>query len=235
MQSPALRFAKSPASSNPIPNGCVFYAPLWHPSCQGTTFESIDPYGHLCTVTGALYGSQGRTFDKIDDVITVPAATPINNLAAMTVIAWINPTSLGESNEGRILRKRGTHSGFDFYIRATNTFVFWQGYATTDPYRFAATNSLTLGANQMVTATCNGSGLSAGMLFYVNGGETGYEVGSNAAGDKGDDSALDLLVGNDITSVTTFDGLIGDCLIYNRVLSAGEIQHIYNSTKGRYS
>ena len=45
----------------------VLYLPLYQP--DGASFASRDAYGHLCTVTGALWTPQGRTFDGADDII----------------------------------------------------------------------------------------------------------------------------------------------------------------------
>ena len=52
-------------------NGLVLYIPLWHRSLSGGSFESIDQYMHVCTVTGATWSPSGRTFGT-DKLITVP-------------------------------------------------------------------------------------------------------------------------------------------------------------------
>src|SRR3989304_5596886 len=63
---------------------------------QGTNqFLSDDAYGHLCTVTGALWTPQGYSFDG-DDYITVPHHTAINfsKTSSFGVGSWINISSL---------------------------------------------------------------------------------------------------------------------------------------------
>src|SRR3990167_5915362 len=51
----------------------VLYLPLWKK--DGSSFMSDDAYGHLATVTGATWGSQGRTFDGVDDLIEANTVT----------------------------------------------------------------------------------------------------------------------------------------------------------------
>jgi len=45
------------------------YLPLYE--LDGSSFMSKDACGHICLVTGALWGSQGRTFDGGDDYIDI--------------------------------------------------------------------------------------------------------------------------------------------------------------------
>ena len=63
----------------------VLYLPLYE--LDGASFMSKDAYGHLCTVTGALWTSQGRDFDGIDDSITLPTA--FDSLTDLTLEAWL--------------------------------------------------------------------------------------------------------------------------------------------------
>ena len=47
----------------------VLYLPLY--KLGGASFQSKDAYGHLCTVTGALWRPDGRWFDGSDDEVSV--------------------------------------------------------------------------------------------------------------------------------------------------------------------
>lgn len=58
--------ARNAGASNPIPYGCVFYAPLWDNELSGAVFNSYDDFRHLCTVIGTVWGNTGRTSDGDD-------------------------------------------------------------------------------------------------------------------------------------------------------------------------
>jgi len=65
----------------------VLYLPLYE--LDGASFMSKDARGHLCTVTGALWRPQGRSFDGSDDIIQ-------SLTVAGTVMAacwWMKPTN----------------------------------------------------------------------------------------------------------------------------------------------
>lgn len=248
MQSPALRYSKSLWSYNPIPNGCVFYAPLWSPDMGGvgdSTFKTPDPFGHTCTVSGALQKANGRWFDKIDDVITVPAATSLNNIfdGGGTIMAWINPASDGESDAGRIYFKRGGGVGYFCSVSADDAskvkVYFYFEFSDTDGQWITTATAVTLNTWSLLTLTYNADATANNPIIYVN--TTALTVGSGITrsvapeGTRTDDSAEDLLIGNQDTADATWDGYIGEVLLYNRVLSAVEIAHFYQKTRGRYS
>ena len=88
--------SKSIWSYNPSPTGCVLYLPLWHPSLSGPVFSSIDPYGHTCTVTGATWGIQGRTFDGDGDFIGV-SSDVFHQLSQISIVGIVTPTLSGDT------------------------------------------------------------------------------------------------------------------------------------------
>lgn len=66
------------------------YLPLYE--LDGSSFMSKDAYGHLCTVTGALWRPNGRWFDKTSDIITCG-----NIGTARTLCFWFKPDTTTES------------------------------------------------------------------------------------------------------------------------------------------
>ena len=67
----------------------VLYLPLGQ--LDGTSFVSQDAYGHLCTVTGTVWGSRGRYFDGADDLVNANAAiNAIQDLSVGIIMAWFN-------------------------------------------------------------------------------------------------------------------------------------------------
>ena len=70
--------------------GITLSLPLW--KRDGTEFIDESPYGHLCTVTGALWGTQGRFFDGADDVIDCGGDASIAAITGdLTLEVWWKP------------------------------------------------------------------------------------------------------------------------------------------------
>lgn len=64
--------------------------------------------------------------------------------------------------------------------------------------------------------------------LYVNGQEEeNYQLMTAGLGTQAVDGTLPVIIGNSIYQSRTFNGLIDDVRIYNRALSAQEIQQLY--------
>ena len=217
----------------------VFYLPLYE--LDGDSFMSKDAYGHLCTVTGALWTLQGRYYDGVDDLINCGKPTILNNIfsGGGTVIAEINPDSDGESNSGAIVSKReDAASGWSFYTAAEaagKTKLYFYAYFGTQ-YGLWVTDAtvVTIGTFQQVAITYDSSSVNSNPIFYVNGVAVASSEVVEPIGTSPDDSAYDLCVGNGEEGGLTFDGLISDCILKRRILSPLEIQNEYLNNEWRY-
>src|SRR5581483_4244983 len=74
-----------------------------------------------------------------------------------------------------------------------------------------------------------GSATGANIHLYRNGVELAYSSTVNAAGTRLDDTAGILRIGNNDLLNRTFAGDLDDVRVYNRALSAAEVQAIYTS------
>lgn len=217
-------------------NGLVLYAPLWHPELNTSPFISKDLNAHSCTVTGATWGIQGRTFDGSDDSITVPAAASIANIfdSGGTLEAWINPSSDGEQGEGRIFDKR---LGWAFLVRAEAAgkvgLYFWVDFSTTDG-TWASAAVVPINTFSHVVLTYDSSNVANDPVLIINGDTVAMTETLTPVGTRIDDSAIALRIGNAIARTTTFDGTIGEGIISRRIWSLGEAQNNFLSTKWRY-
>jgi len=208
----------------PVLNGCVLNLPLYHPILSASPFKSLDAYAHVCTVTGATWGSQGRIFDGTDDVINCGSAATLDALTGnMTVEAWINPTTYGEVDYGAVFSKETIRLNVRPTERAS--FSIWVG--ATEKAATTATGAVPLGAWTNLVTVFNGSNV----LIYAN---LVLVTGSATAGPIDDHSANNFLIGDTVASNKCFNGLIGEVRIYNRALTALEIQQNYLATKWRY-
>ncbi len=76
--------------------------------------------------------------------------------------------------------------------------------------------------------TWTGSATATNAKIYTNGVEASYAVTTNGVGTRSNDSAYDVIIGNESAGARTFDGVIDDVRIYNRVLNASEIAAVYH-------
>ena len=150
----------------------------------------------------------------------------------MTVSAWIKPNSMGQLNLGRIVAKEeGTGAGRWMLIidGGVNNLSFVKDFSTTELRRRTANNVFSLGVWQHVAATYDGSSSAANVHIYVNGKEvSSYVLNQDGAGAKLSDAAMGVLIGNRGSQDRAFDGSIDDARVYNRALTAAEIQSVMN-------
>lgn len=212
---------------NPIQEGCVLYLPLWHKKLEGDVIYSQDDYGHECDVTGAIWGVDGRTFDGSDDFIGL--GTTISPFSALTIIVWVYQTSLDGSSRGWVARgDADTALNFMLYVNNGEVRFGVQGGTPTAAWA----NGFSADSWQQMACTITGTTLN----FYNNTTASlgnPYTVLAMTA-----NAGVSTMVGRGTAGAgfgKLWNGIIGDVILYNRVLSAAEIDYIYQNLKGRYS
>jgi len=185
-------------------------------------------------VTGRVGG--GLDFDGTDDVVDIGSPAMFDAIlpGSVTLSAWIYPRSMGQSDAGKILDRNTTsganaNGGWHFRIGNTNTIEFSYGCGAGGADNLelrAANNAVSLNAWSHVTVTWDGSANASGAHIYVNGLETPYKTSDSCVGGFHDDDGVDLLIGNVTAQNRTFDGLLDDVRVYNRVLTEGEIKKL---------
>jgi len=224
----------APSRMNAPTNGLVVFAPLWHPELSGSPFNAWDVVNNTvraCTVTGATWDIQGRTFDGTDDAINCGSPTALDNIGTagdytFSLVAWIKPSGLGENNQGRIVDKN------KFYLRMEgevgNTHIALRTYnSTVAKNAVSASNSTPIGSWSHVVAIYDGANLKT----YVN---EILVIGDATTGTLDNHATSDLRIGDGASSAVCFNGTIGEVLIYNRALSVSEVSNLYLTTKWRY-
>ena len=206
-----------------VDNSLVLYLPLW--ALKGSTFKSVDRYGHLCTVTGALWKPNGREFDG-DDYIdcSTGAGTALGDgCAAVTVELWFKTddvtSSAGIFNLGDFSNSEGEVALIIF----SNSLIFnMSNVAFSQSFAFTDTASW-----HHLVAEYTGS---LGKLYLDN-----VEKISHAHSTDLDLNGLKTIIAAYYSTSYALDGRVGEVRIYNRVLSVAEITHNYNVTKFRYT
>ena len=191
--------------------------------------------GAVCNYTSGRYG-KGISFDGATAQYVNISSTPSLTLPAnYTLIAWIYPRGWGQGGYGRIFDKSdssGHASGYalfisDSYIGTINA-LYIIHYNESGPHAVSSNNNMiNLNIWQQVAATYNGTGVA----FYVNGVFAGY---NNSVDGMTLDSTDPLLIGMRLSNDMEFNGIIDAVRIYNRSLSASEINETYYSNLNKY-
>jgi hypothetical protein len=157
---------------------------------------------------------QGLNFDGVNDRLVTPN-NPIGS-GAGTYSAWIFARSFGGFGAGAVIdnggaRLRVTSSGSKFAFSSNN-------FAATAS---SANNSVILNQWIHIAVTRDASGTAN---LYVNGVLSGTANQTSGTPTPGNN----VEIGNNLTGVVGFDGIIDEVRIYNEVLTQAQITELYN-------
>ncbi len=206
------------------------YLPLYDNSLQAASFKSIDQNAFTCTVIGAIWTIQGRSFDGIDDIISIPDATSLRfGTGDFTVWVWVNTTQSASGVLYPILISKYDEvtQGWQIYQTINSNKVIFE--MTDDPLQVSVTsaNAINDGNWHQLALVRNGNTLYAYVDMVSQG--TAVCTGFNT------DVAVPLDMGNR-TGVADRDssGTFGEALLYSQALTLAELTATYNATKSRY-
>lgn len=190
-------------------------------------------------ISGATYNTTGKegnswAFDKVNDYINIGDASILDNLAPLSVVAWVYAIDEGENDLGYVTGKVGGTDGWSWGIDGTGSEVyalmFYRLTTGAALFRTSANNVVVQNTWKHVAFTWDGTVSDyTTVKIYVDGTETAYDGGQqNGTGGIGDDDGGDLCIGNRNTDTArTWNGRIDEVAIFNRVLTASEIKDIY--------
>ena len=202
-------------------SGLVLYAPLW--ALKGDVLTTIDGYQHTGTVDGADWRYNGRTFGGSASKITIPSHASLNMTTALTLIAWVYHDL---ANSEFMIAKQIADIAYSLYTDGSDKLILRIDVSSAKK-SVVSTNTVGAGAWK----NCAGVYNKTDLRVYQNG-----ELDCTPVAQTGDIDVTtdDVTIGWGIENTYGWDGTIGEVMIYNRALSAGEIAHIYNVTKWRY-
>jgi glucose/arabinose dehydrogenase len=185
--------------------------------------------GNGGVVAGAGWAAGGRfgsalSFDGVNDWVTVADAASLDLAAGMTLEAWVRPSGLGSVWRTVVLKETASYFAYALYGNTSGTprpsaHVYIGGDRNT-----RGTAQLPVNAWSHLAATYDG----AVLRLFVNGVQvsTRATTGAMAA------SSGPLRIGGNAVWPEWFQGLIDEVRVYDRALSAAEIQTDMNTPIG---
>jgi len=168
-----------------------------------------------------LNGNHRGIFDGSSDYLD--AGSDFLSTSALTVCSWIYQDSWGEGDIGYIL----SNGKVIFKNDSGSSRLAFTSNASS--YTYSANSSIDLSTWYFVCATRDVNGIAN---LYVDGSLSGTADQSSGTPSAG---TTNIIIGNNSSQTSTFDGMLGDIRIYNRVLSSTEISDLYTATKMPYT
>jgi hypothetical protein len=208
----------------------------WYPFNGNANDESGN--GNNGTVNGATLTTdrngnlnEAYHFNGSQQTILVANSTSLSSMSEMTFSCWVNPESWfsnptwGTLYFPIVCKSNISSSGglFSIFLQPNSFYAYFDGYQTG-----SSTGSL-LGTWVNLTVTVSPTYY---MRFFIDGQLVSESQSSYVAFPN--NSNLDLVIGGDIPGQAEYAiGKIDNIAIYNRVLSASEIQQLYQDQTGQ--
>lgn len=217
-----------------VDSSLVFNAPLWHPHLSLSPFTSKPPNPLVCTVTGATWGLQGRTFDG-DDLIDMGAPSSVElGLKDLTILAWVRTNNTAIYPPILCKADGCNWNGYDLYIDNAGKIVVSMHDGTDSYYVTGTTDIRSASVWKFVGGVIDRDTEGNCNTFLSGVNDTASKTGTLA--DVGDVTfpTRTLRLGKFTIDARWWNGLMGKVLLSFRVLTLLEIQRIYLATKWRY-
>jgi Concanavalin A-like lectin/glucanases superfamily/Carboxypeptidase regulatory-like domain/PQQ enzyme repeat len=176
---------------------------------------------------GTIYsaGRVGQAFRldaSTNSGIIIPSSASLNPTDAITIDAWVNPSSFPNTGPA-IVRKDSNGVGTTQYSLSVGDGLT-VGVLSCNIGGSVAASGGSVPLNQWSHVACTYD--RQNIRVYINGVQVAFAADTQAI----PTSAQNLAIGKeDRFTDRNFDGLIDEVEIFNRALTAGEIQSIYNA------
>jgi hypothetical protein len=186
----------------------------------GSTVADASGNGNTGTISNATRTTSGKfggalSFNGTNAWVTVPDAASLDFTSGMTLEAWVDPTAVGTAWRCVVLKEQPAELIYALY--AGNS----KGKAATDVFTNAdiglsGTTNTPLNTWTHLAATYDG----ATLRLYVNGAQAASKALTGAI----KTSTGALRIGGNSVWGEYFSGLIDEVRVYNKALTAAQIQ-----------
>ena len=191
---------------------------------SGTAVPDSSGSGNNGTLSGATWTTAGRfggalSFNGTNNLVTVPDSATLDLTTAMTLEAWVRPTAVGDWRTV-LIKEQPAQLAYALYASAETNRPSGHVYTTAE--RDVRGPSV-LPANAWSHLAMTWDGATA--RLYVDG----TQVASAALAGTAVVSSSPLRIGGNTIWSEYFGGLIDEARIYNRALTAAEVQTDMNT------
>ncbi|MBC8552320.1 MAG: LamG domain-containing protein, partial [Candidatus Brocadiales bacterium] len=170
-------------------------------------------------------------FDGVDDVITVTAPAEAANIFSGGGFFEfeIYPLSDGENSSARILDKDANSDGWICGIRGEsggNVQIYFLRRFDGTSGEWWSPVTIPIGAAVKGVIVYDEDSVANDPVIYINGVSVAVTEQSTPVGTAIDDTAENLLIGNNTAGARTFDGEIGEVMIGNFAPTAAEVKDL---------
>jgi hypothetical protein len=221
-----------------ITNGLVLCLDAANPKSypgSGTTWTDLSGNGNTGTLTnGPTFDGDNLgsiVFDGTDDRVVIPHNSS-QNPTEITICSWVNQTDILNLS-GRNPNIIGKTGNSGYRVRINGGFNNTVGSITF--FDRGSTNSLLTSDGLLPTGNWYfivATGSALGLKIYLNGTLQASKTTSFGGYTSTGDLAVGAASSDDFSE--QFYGKISQILLYNRELTAQEIQQNFNATKSRY-
>jgi glucose/arabinose dehydrogenase len=194
---------------------------------SGTSVTDSTGNGNTGTINGATRTASGRfgsaiSFDGVNDLITIADSASLDLTSGMTLEAWVYPTS-GSTWRTVILKEASGDLAYALYGNNTSSRATgWVKNGNTQST--STTSALALNTWTHLAVTYDG----AMLRLYRNGVQEGTKAVTGAI----TTSTSPLRIGGNMLWTEYFAGTIDEVRVYNRALTATQIQSDMNAPVG---
>jgi hypothetical protein len=194
----------------------------------GTTFDPTWKSGSSCKYGGCL------EFDGVDDYVNVSDSSSTKPTSAFSIALWFKANEITDAwliSKQNVSNAADYNNGFLIRLNSPENFAqFWVGNGTNYVVAQGGGDTITTGNWYFIAGVFNGSHA----LFYQDGTLLATSTASITGGVDYTDVA-DMLIGKHQTGgLRFFNGSIDELVIYNRSLTASEVQALYEAGKAKF-
>ena len=185
----------------------------------GSSDGTLNGFSGTYWVAGKI--NNGLEFDGTDDYVNFGSDSSIDITGDYSISAWVYPHVVSGGGYFSIMHKGPGVWHKAFFIQGSKL----RGYAYYSGTRASSTStnaSMAINQWQFVTLVMENDTID----LYVDGQEVSYSSQVSGTDTQTSEAAYDLIIGGDGTD-WPFDGVIDDVRVFDRALSAAEVEALY--------